>query len=282
MTAKLITGKEVADSIISDISHQIQVKMNAGKRAPGLAVIIVGDDPASHIYIRNKQKACERAGIVSEVHHLAADIPQPELLQLIDQLNAAEHIDGIIVQLPLPDHIDNNLIVEQINPNKDVDCFHPYNLGRLAQRRPSLRPCTPYGIMKLLAHTGIEIAGKHAVVVGASNIVGRPMALELLLAKATVTITHRFTKNLIKHIEMAEILVVAIGKTNVIQSAWLKPGVIAIDVGMNRLDNGKLVGDLDFETAKEIASWITPIPGGVGPMTVAMLLRNTMLAYNRC
>ena len=281
MTARRIYGKELASKIINDIAHQIEIRKAAGNRAPGLAVVIVGDDPASHIYVRHKQKACEQAGIVSEVHHLAADSTQDELLQLIDNLNVAEHIDGMIVQLPLPRQIDNNLIVDRIDPDKDVDCFHPYNLGRLAQRRPRLRPCTPYGIMKLLAEINIELTGKHAVVVGASNIVGRPMALELLLAKATVTVTHRFTQNLHEHIHQADILVVAIGKTGVVQSAWLKPGVIAIDVGMNRLDNGKVVGDLEFETSEEIAAWITPVPGGVGPMTVAMLLRNTMLAYQQ-
>jgi len=281
MTAKLIQGREVANQIIADIAHQVEIKQAAGFRPPGLAVVLVGDDPASSIYVRHKQKACERAGVISEVHHLPYKTSQDELLKLVQHLNHAEHIDGLIVQLPLPEHIDNNLIVEQVNPHKDVDCFHPYNLGRLAQRRPHLRPCTPYGIMKLLAHANIDIRGKYCVVVGASNIVGRPMALELLLAKATVTVCHRFTQNLHEHVEMADILVVAIGKTDIVQSAWLKPGVVAIDVGMNRLDNGRLVGDLDFETAKEIASWITPVPGGVGPMTVAMLLRNTLLAYSQ-
>jgi methylenetetrahydrofolate dehydrogenase (NADP+)/methenyltetrahydrofolate cyclohydrolase len=230
--------------------------------------------------VRNKKRACKEVGIISYSYDLPNHTSQQELLNLIDQLNNDPRIDGILVQLPLPQHIDSTLLLERIRPDKDVDGFHPFNLGRLAQRRPLIRPCTPFGIMKLLEHTQVELAGINSVVVGASNIVGRPMALELLLAKSTVTVTHRFTKNLAHFIRDAELLIVAIGKPGLIKSEWIKPGAIVIDVGITRTQEGNIVGDIDFNTAKEKASWITPVPGGVGPMTVAMLLNNTVFAAN--
>lgn len=278
MTAQLLDGKLLASLIRQDIAARIKARQANGLRAPGLAVIIVGDDPASEVYVRNKRRASEEVGIVSTIHHLSAQTTEASLLQLITQLNEDDNVDGILLQLPLPKHINEHALLEAIQPEKDVDGFHPYNLGRLTQRRPLLRPCTPYGIIKLLQHAKIELAGKNAVVVGASNIVGRPMALELLLTKSTVTICHKFTADLQSHIKNADILIVAIGKTDIINSNWIKPGAVVVDVGMNRLPDGSLVGDVEFETAKHKASWITPVPGGVGPMTVAMLLHNTLYA----
>src|SRR3970282_2254046 len=234
--------------------------------------------PASQIYVRNKRQSCQRAGIVSFSHDLPTTIAQPELLALIDRLNNDKTVDGILVQLPLPGHIDTETVIERIHPNKDVDGFHPYNIGRLAVRLPRLRSCTPHGVMKLLESTDRPILGSHAVVVGASNHVGRPMALELLLAGCTVTICHRFTQDLADHVWSADILVVAVGKPGLIKGNWIKPGAVVIDVGINRLADGRLVGDIEFNTAKERASWITPVPGGVGPMTVATLLLNTLEA----
>ncbi len=276
MTARLISGKPLADKIREDVRLAVNERLEKGLRRPGLAVVLVGDDPASTIYVNNKRKACEEVGFVSRAHDLNAATTQTELLTLIEELNQDPEIDGILVQLPLPEQIDENVVIEAIDPAKDVDGFHPTNVGRLAQRAPRLRPCTPLGVMRLLEANGIEIRGKDAVVVGASNIVGRPMALELLLAGATVTICHRFTKNLEQKVRQAEILVVAVGKKNLIPGDWIADGAVVIDVGINRREDGTLAGDVEFEEARKKASWITPVPGGVGPMTVAILLENTL------
>ena len=278
MTAQIIDGKSIANQLQAELAQRIRLKTQEKARAPGLAVILVGEDPASQIYVQKKSDACASVGVLSEVHRLETNIQQNTLLDLIDTLNKAPHINGSLVQLPLPPHINTNTILERIHPAKDIDGFHPYNLGRLAQRRPLLRPCTPYGIMILLAQLNLSVKGLHAVVVGASNIVGRPMAFELLLAGATVTICHRFTRNLEQHVALADVLVVAVGSTEVVNANWIKPGAIVIDVGMNRME-GRLCGDIDFDKAKQRASWITPVPGGVGPMTVYSLLKNTVDAY---
>ncbi|WP_230492602.1 bifunctional methylenetetrahydrofolate dehydrogenase/methenyltetrahydrofolate cyclohydrolase FolD [Martelella alba] len=278
MVAKLIDGKTVAQQVRNEVAAQVKARRAAGKRAPGLAVVLVGDNPASEIYVANKRKACEDVGFVSRSYNLPSSITEPELLALIDQLNADQTIDGILIQLPLPPGMDNINVLERIAPHKDVDGFHPYNVGRLCQRAPLLRPCTPKGIITLLERYQIDTYGVNAVVVGASNIVGRPMSLELLLAGCTVTVTHRFTRDLKRHIENADILVVAVGKPGVIAGEWIKPGAVVLDVGINRLDNGKLVGDVDFAVASQRASYITPVPGGVGPMTVATLIQNTLQA----
>ncbi len=278
MAAKLIDGKAIAAEIRREVQLAIDKRTAAGHRAPGLAVILVGDDSASKIYVRNKRVACEEAGVVSIARDLPATTSQAELLALIESLNADESIDGILVQLPLPTQISETKVIETIHPSKDVDGFHPYTVGRLAQRIPALRPCTPFGVMTLLDRIGVEAKAKHAVVVGASNHVGRPLALELLIAGSTVTICHRFTKNLRKHVGEAEILIVAVGKPELIPGAWVKPNAVVIDIGINRQANGKLVGDVEFHAASERAAWITPVPGGVGPMTVAMLLKNTLAA----
>jgi len=279
MSAHIINGKAIAENLLTKIRKITDSCIAAGRRAPGLAVILVGDNPASAIYVNNKRKACEKTGIRSVDYDLPATATQDELLVLIDQLNADTDIDGILVQLPLPRQIDDRAVIERIHPNKDVDGFHPYNLGRLAQRMPTLRPCTPYGVMTLLQSTGIALRGKHAVVVGASNIVGRPMALELLLADCTVTITHSATRDLPSHVRQAEILVVAVGRPRMIQGDWIRDGAVVIDVGINRLPDGKICGDVDFDAALQRAAWITPVPGGVGPMTIATLLQNTLHAY---
>jgi len=280
MTAQIIDGKALAGKIRAELKLKIDHIIKVGKPAPGLAVILVGSDPASQIYVRHKRQACQEIGIKSFAYDLPATTSQEELLHLIQTLNQDPTIHGILVQLPLPKQIDSNLILESIVPAKDIDGFHPYNLGRLAQKRPLLRPCTPYGIVQMLEETKTTLQGLHAVVVGASNIVGRPMALELLLLDCTVTICHRCTKDLAFHVKQADLLVAAIGKPGVIQSDWIKPGAIVIDVGMNRLADGQLVGDIDFKSAQKQASWITPVPGGVGPMTVAMLMQNTLFAYD--
>lgn len=276
MTATLIDGKALAARVKTDVRRETDALAARGARRPGLAVVMVGDSHASEIYVRNKRRACEEVGIVSVAHDLPKSTPQAELLALIDRLNADASIDGILVQLPLPEHMESTAIVERIDPAKDVDGFHPYNVGRLAQRKPVIRPCTPLGVTRLIESTGVSTYGKNAVVVGASNIVGRPMALELLLLGATTTICHRFTHDLQQQVERAEILVVAVGKPGIVKGEWIRPGSIVIDVGMNRLENGKLVGDVEFEGALQRAAWITPVPGGVGPMTVAMLMKNTL------
>ncbi|HED4458560.1 bifunctional methylenetetrahydrofolate dehydrogenase/methenyltetrahydrofolate cyclohydrolase FolD [Pasteurella multocida] len=278
MTAQVISGTELSKTIKSQVAQKIETYTQQGKRSPGLAVILVGADPASQVYVGSKRKSCAEIGIQSKSYDLPETTQESELLALIDELNADTTVDGILVQLPLPKHIDSTKVIERITPEKDVDGFHPYNVGRLCQRIPTLRACTPYGVMKLLETTGIDLHGKHAVIVGASNIVGRPMALELLLAGCTVTVTHRFTKDLEHHVRQADILVVAVGKPKFIPGDWIKAGAIVIDVGINRQE-GKLVGDVEYDVAIEKAGYITPVPGGVGPMTVAMLMFNTLSAY---
>jgi methylenetetrahydrofolate dehydrogenase (NADP+)/methenyltetrahydrofolate cyclohydrolase len=278
MTAQLIDGKAIAASLRQQIAQRVAERRQQGLRAPGLAVILVGSDPASLVYVAHKRKDCEEVGFVSQAYDLPATTSQDELMALIDRLNDEPSIDGILVQLPLPEHLDSSLLLERIRPDKDVDGFHPYNIGRLAQRMPLLRPCTPKGIMTLLESTGADLYGMHAVVVGASNIVGRPMAMELLLAGCTVTVTHRFTKDLPTHVGQADIVVVAAGKPGLVKGEWIKEGAIVIDVGINRQADGKLIGDVVYETALPRAGWITPVPGGVGPMTRAGLLENTLHA----
>ncbi|MCU9947013.1 bifunctional methylenetetrahydrofolate dehydrogenase/methenyltetrahydrofolate cyclohydrolase FolD [Pseudomonas sp. PDM13] len=278
MTAQLIDGKTIAARLRQQIAKRVDERRQQGLRIPGLAVILVGSDPASQVYVAHKRKDCEEVGFISEAHDLPASTSQEDLLTLIDRLNVDPTIDGILVQLPLPAHLDASLLLERISPDKDVDGFHPYNIGRLAQRMPLLRPCTPKGIMTLLESTGADLYGMDAVVVGASNIVGRPMALELLLAGCTVTVTHRFTKDLAGHVGRADLVVVAAGKPGLVKGEWIKEGAIVIDVGINRQEDGKLVGDVEYEPALQRASWITPVPGGVGPMTRACLLENTLHA----
>ncbi len=281
MSAQLLDGKAIADNLLARVSERVRHKRAAGVSVPGLAVIMVGTNPASQVYVRNKRNACERVGIRSLSHDLPEHTTQAELLARIDRLNADPTVDGILVQLPLPAHMDTETVIERIHPTKDVDGFHPYNIGRLAVRLPALRPCTPLGVMKLLESTDHPLLGQTAVVVGASNHVGRPMALELLLAGCTVTICHRFTQDLPEQVARADILVVAVGKPGLVRGQWVKPGAVVIDVGINRLADGKLAGDVEFETAKERAGWITPVPGGVGPMTVATLLLNTLEAADQ-
>jgi methylenetetrahydrofolate dehydrogenase (NADP+) / methenyltetrahydrofolate cyclohydrolase len=279
MPAQIIDGKSLAAQIREDIRSRVEQRVTDGLRCPGLAVILVGADPASQVYVGSKRRACGELGFKSVSHDLPADTSEAELLQLINDLNEDAEIDGILVQLPLPKHIDAERIIECIHQDKDVDGFHPYNIGRLAVRMPVFRSCTPFGVMKLLETVypnDSDFHGKEAVVVGASNHVGRPMGLELLLAGCTVTTTHRFTRDLEAHIRKADIVVVGVGKPGLVKGEWIKPGAIVIDIGMNRLENGKLVGDVVFETAVENAGWITPVPGGVGPMTVAMLMQNTL------
>jgi methylenetetrahydrofolate dehydrogenase (NADP+)/methenyltetrahydrofolate cyclohydrolase len=277
MVAKLINGKEIAKSIQENIKRKVADRVASGLSAPGLAVVLIGDNPASKLYVNKKIKTCAELGLKS-FHHQFDTIDEQELLQLIEQLNNNEEVHGILVQLPLPDHIDSQKIIEAISPQKDVDGFHPYNLGRLMQRQPGLRPCTPRGIIHLLETLNIELSGLHAVVVGASNIVGRPMAAELLLTNCTISICHSQTTNLAEMVKQADILISAVGKPDLIKGDWIKPGAIVIDVGITRLPSGKLTGDVEFEVAKEKAAWITPVPGGVGPMTVAMLMNNTLQA----
>ena len=278
MTAHIISGTTVAKQIKASIAEQIQAYTAQGKRKPGLAVILVGMDPASQVYVNSKRKSCAEIGIESKSYDLPADTSETELLAIIEQLNHDDTVDGILVQLPLPKQIDATKVTEAIVPHKDVDGFHPYNVGRLCQKIPTLRSCTPYGVMKLLESTGVNFAGLHAVVVGASNIVGRPMAMELLLAGCTVTVTHSRTKDLAYHVSQADIVVAGVGKPNFVKGEWIKPGAIVIDVGINRVE-GKLIGDVEYASAEAKASFITPVPGGVGPMTVAMLMQNTLQAY---
>lgn len=278
MTAQNIDGKLISKTVRSEVAARVKARTEIGLRAPGLAVVLVGEDPASQVYVGSKRKACEEVGFISKSFDLEATASEQELLDLVDQLNSDDEIDGILVQLPLPAGIDTTKILERITPEKDVDGFHPYNVGRLAQRIPKLRSCTPKGIITLLDRYNVDLYGKHAVVVGASNIVGRPMTLELLLAGCTTTTCHRFTKDLESHVRQADLLVVAVGKPNFIPGSWIKKGAIVIDVGINRLESGKLVGDVEYDVAKKNASHITPVPGGVGPMTVASLIENTMMA----
>ncbi len=276
MTAQLIDGKAISSKRLNQIQEAIAARKMAGKRTPCLAVILVGDDPASAVYVRNKKIACEKVGIRSLSYEYGSDFSQENLLQLIDELNENNDVDGILVQLPLPKHIDSQAILERILPTKDVDGFHPYNVGRLATKMPLMRPCTPRGVMIMLEESGIDVKGKKVTIVGASNIVGRPQALEMLLARATVTICHSATQNLAEEVAAADIVVVGVGIPNFVKGDWIKPGAIVIDVGINRLDNGKLCGDVEFNVAKETAAMITPVPGGVGPMTISTLMQNTL------
>jgi methylenetetrahydrofolate dehydrogenase (NADP+)/methenyltetrahydrofolate cyclohydrolase len=278
MTANIIDGKKIAQETISEIKKSIAKNINDGISPPGLAVVIVGDNPASAIYVRNKRIACEEVGMKSFNHDLPEDTSEKELIELVKSLNNNSEVHGILVQLPLPDHISETKIIESIDPIKDVDGFHPYTIGRLMQRIPVLRPCTSIGVITMLDYMGIDPMGKHAVIVGASNLVGRPLALELLLRGATTTVCHKFTKNLESFVNQAEILAVAVGKIGIIPGNWIKKDAVVFDIGINRDENGKVTGDVDFKIAKEQASWISPVPGGVGPMTVAMLLKNTLIA----
>lgn len=278
MTASLINGKLIAKQLRDTVKEKVNLRVSEGLRAPGLAVILVGCDAASQVYVGSKRKACEEVGFLSRSYDLPDTTTEQELLSLVSELNHDDCIDGILVQLPLPPGLNADLIIEHINPLKDVDGFHPANVGKLVLRQPGLRPCTPKGIMTLIESTKINTAGLDALVIGASNIVGRPMGLELLLAKCTVTTTHRFTKNLENKVRNADLIVVAVGKAGFIPGEWIKKGAIVIDVGINRLDSGKLVGDVAFDVAKQNAAFITPVPGGVGPMTVASLIENTLIA----
>lgn len=278
MTAQIIDGKLISQTVRSEVGARVKARVEAGLRAPGLAVVLVGQDPASQVYVGSKRRACEEVGFISKSFDLPTTTTETELLSIIDTLNQDAEIDGILVQLPLPAGMDSTKILEHIDPEKDVDGFHPYNVGRLSQRIPKLRSCTPKGIITLLDRYNIQVRGMHAVVVGASNIVGRPMTLELLLAGCTTTTCHRFTKDLEHHIRQADLVVVAVGKPNFIPGEWIKEGAVVVDVGINRLDSGKLIGDVEYDIAKTKASYITPVPGGVGPMTVASLIENTLLA----
>ena len=278
MSAQIIDGKAISVQLLDSIKSRISDRIAIGKRAPCLAVVVIGADPASAIYVRNKRLACEKVGIRSLSHDLPTETTEAELLTLIDKLNADTTVDGILVQSPLPDHINEDTLIEHMDVNKDVDGFHPYNIGRLAVRQPTLRSCTPFGVIKMLEACNIDPMGLDAVIVGVSNHVGRPMALELMLAGATITSCHRHTKDLEGKIGKADLVVAAAGKAGLIKGEWIKPGAIVIDIGINRLADGSLCGDVDFNTAKERAGYITPVPGGVGPMTVATLMENTLLA----
>ncbi len=282
MTAQIIDGKAIAENLLSNIKSKIKNRVAAGKRAPCLAVILMGADPASAIYVRNKRKACEKVGIRPIAHNLPASTTEAELLALIDNLNNDPTVDGILVQSPLPPQIKDEHIIERISVDKDVDGFHPYNIGRLAVRQPTLRSCTPFGVIKMLEASNINLVGLDAIIVGVSNHVGRPMALELLLAGCTITSCHRHTKDLASKVKKADLIVVAAGKAGLIQGNWIKAGAIVVDIGINRLADGTICGDVDFNAAKERASYITPVPGGVGPMTVATLMENTLLALELC
>ncbi|MBK7590097.1 MAG: bifunctional methylenetetrahydrofolate dehydrogenase/methenyltetrahydrofolate cyclohydrolase FolD [Betaproteobacteria bacterium] len=278
MTARIIDGKARAERLVADVGAAVAARVAAGGSRPGLAVVLVGDHPASQVYVRNKRRTTEAAGMRSFAHDLPAATSQQELLALVDRLNGDPAVNGILVQLPLPKHIDEEAVTERIAPLKDVDGFHPYNIGRLVLKRPTLRPCTPYGCMTLLKDTGEDLVGKHAVVIGQSNIVGRPMALELLMARCTVTVCHSATRDLPGLVRQGDIVVAGVGRAGFVRGDWIKPGAIVIDVGINRTAEGKLTGDVDFAAAREIAGWITPVPGGVGPMTIATLLANTLRA----
>ena len=278
MTAQLIDGKKISQQRIEAVAQAVKARQEKGLHTPCLAVVLVGNDPASAVYVRNKKLTCQKSGIESRSYELPSETTQDDLLKLVDELNGDPAVDGILVQLPLPAHIDSQAVLERIVPHKDVDGFHPYNVGRLVVKMPLMRPCTPKGVMTLLEAYGIDPKGKKAVVVGASNIVGRPQALELLLSRATVTICHSATQNLADEVAAADILVVGVGIPNFVKGEWVKPGAVVIDVGINRLDDGSLCGDVEFDVAKERASMITPVPGGVGPMTIATLLENTVHA----
>lgn len=278
MPALCLDGKKLSEYLVADLQTRIAARVATDLSVPGLAVILVGSDAASAIYVRNKRNACAKAGIRSDLYDLPVTTTQAALLTLIDELNQDNSVHGILVQMPLPPQIDPASVIERIQPGKDVDGFHPYNIGRLAVRMPTLRSCTPYGVMRLLMQAHADLTGMHAVVVGSSNHVGRPMGLELLLAGCTVTTCHRFTRNLSEFVALADIVIVAVGKPELVKGAWIKPGATVVDVGITRLEDGRLCGDVEFAAASERAAWITPVPGGVGPMTVAMLLENTLLA----
>jgi methylenetetrahydrofolate dehydrogenase (NADP+)/methenyltetrahydrofolate cyclohydrolase len=278
MPAHIIDGKAVAQRVTDEVRASVAAHVAAGGAAPGLAVVLVGENAASQVYVRNKRRTTDAVGMRSFAHDLPATTSEAELLALVDGLNADPSVNGILVQLPLPRHIDPERVIERIDPKKDVDGFHPYNIGRLVLKMPMLRPCTPFGCMRLLRETGQELIGMHAVVIGQSNIVGRPMALELLMARCTVTICHSATRDLPGIVRQGDIVVAGVGKAKFVPGDWIKPGAIVIDVGINRMEDGKLCGDVDFEAAKEVAGWITPVPGGVGPMTIATLLANTLRA----
>ncbi|MDE2154965.1 MAG: bifunctional methylenetetrahydrofolate dehydrogenase/methenyltetrahydrofolate cyclohydrolase FolD [Xanthomonadaceae bacterium] len=278
MSARILDGKRIAQEVLERVGRRVAERLAQGLAAPGLAVILVGDDAASSVYVRNKRKACRQVGFRSFDFDFPPDVRQDELFALIDRLNADPHVHGILVQSPLPDHIDEDALVDRIDPDKDVDGFQAVNVGRLALRRFGLRPCTPRGVMTLLGHTDRPVRGQHAVVVGVSNHVGRPLVLELMIAGCTTTCCHRFTRHLEHYVRQADILIVAVGKPGLVSGEWIKPGAVVIDVGINRLDDGRLVGDVDFDAAAMHASWITPVPGGVGPMTVATLMENTLEA----
>jgi methylenetetrahydrofolate dehydrogenase (NADP+)/methenyltetrahydrofolate cyclohydrolase len=278
MTAQIIDGKAVAQRVTDEVRAEVAAYVRSGRPVPGLAVVLVGESPASQIYVRNKRKTTEAVGMRSYAHDLPATATEAEVLALVERLNADPGVNGILVQLPLPPQIDPERVIERIDPRKDVDGFHPYNVGRLVLKMPTLRPCTPFGCMRLLLETGENLVGRHAIVIGQSNIVGRPMALELLMARCTVTICHSATRDLPGIVRQGDIVVAGVGRANFVAGDWLKPGAIVIDVGINRLPDGKLCGDVDFAAAKEVAGWITPVPGGVGPMTIATLLANTLRA----
>jgi methylenetetrahydrofolate dehydrogenase (NADP+)/methenyltetrahydrofolate cyclohydrolase len=278
MSARILDGKRIAQELLERVSKRVTQRLAQGQAAPGLAVVLVGDDAASSVYVRNKRKACHQVGFRSFDYDLPSNTTQLELFELIDRLNADPEVHGILVQSPLPPHIDEDALVDRIDPDKDVDGFQAINVGRLALRRFGLRPCTPKGVMTLLGHTDRPVRGQHAVVVGVSNHVGRPLVLELMIAGCTTTSCHRFTRDLEGFVRQADILVVAVGRPGLVKGDWIKPGAVVIDVGINRLDDGRLVGDVDFDAAARQASWITPVPGGVGPMTVATLIENTLEA----
>ncbi|MEW4370399.1 bifunctional methylenetetrahydrofolate dehydrogenase/methenyltetrahydrofolate cyclohydrolase FolD [Paenibacillus kandeliae] len=280
MAATIISGTQISKDIRQDIQQEVE-KMKAQGAQPGLAVVLVGEDPASQVYVRNKEKACHDLGYYSEVHRLSAETSQDELLALVDKLNKQDNIHGILVQLPLPKHIEEKAVIDAISPIKDVDGFHPINVGNLVIGDDSLLPCTPAGVIEMIKRTGIDLSGKHAVVIGRSNIVGKPVSLLLQRENATVTMCHSRTANMKELTKQADVLVVAIGRANFVDASFIKPGAVVIDVGMNRLENGKLAGDVDFESAKEVSGPITPVPGGVGPMTITMLMQNTLVAARR-
>jgi methylenetetrahydrofolate dehydrogenase (NADP+)/methenyltetrahydrofolate cyclohydrolase len=277
---KIIDGKAIAADIRKQIAADVVALQGQGI-TPGLAVVLVGDDPASRVYVSMKEKACEQAGIFSDEHKLPVETTEAQLLALIKELNSDQRIDGILVQLPLPEHIDENKVLEAISPTKDADGFHPYNVGRLVTGNPLFQPCTPYGIMKMLEYIGVDLTGKEVVVVGRSNIVGKPVALMCLSQHATVTLCHSRTRDLPAKVAQADVLIAAVGRAEMIKGAWIKPGAVVIDVGVNRVGENKLVGDVEFEAARERAKAITPVPGGVGPMTITMLLYNTVEGAKR-
>ncbi|XBC40670.1 MAG: bifunctional methylenetetrahydrofolate dehydrogenase/methenyltetrahydrofolate cyclohydrolase FolD [Buchnera aphidicola (Nurudea yanoniella)] len=278
MFKKILNGKKISKKIHEKIAKKVQKRLSVGKRPPGLAVILIGNNLASTIYVNKKRIACKKAGFNLKIWNFSETIEETKIINLIKTLNEDKNIDGILIQLPIPKHINIKNMFNSITPGKDVDGFHPYNIGCLCQKNPNLRPCTPLGIITLLKSYKINIRGLHAVIIGASNIVGRPMNLEFLLSGCTTTMTHRFTKNIKYFVKQADIIVIAIGKEKFLKGSWIKPGAIVIDVGINRLNNGKIVGDVDFKSAILRASYITPVPGGVGPMTVITLLQNTLTA----